>query len=807
MGARGWAMGWTWWALGNRPAVFPVVGMIVGVLLASETEFPLELFLFILVGAVAAASWRGARVGGRTLVLVSGLGLGGVLAGLQALTEGPELVPGARAVLEGEIEASRAVEGGSQFTLQVSRVDGLRARFRAQLFGVGAQPVLPGARVRVEAKLKPLAATANPGEWSTWRRSASRGQLHSGSFEAGRLVRLSEAPGWRQWLAGTHAALEERTRQLAPDEASASLFLTLSAGLRATLDERIEEDFARSGLAHVLSVSGLHVAVLAFALFALLRWLAIRAPLRLFRRVEPRRVAAPLSLPLTWGYVLFTGLQAPAVRSAVMCSIVLLAHSLRRRSDGLNALAVAAAVMVAIDPSSIFDLSLQLSFSAVLSLVLLTGTLRALVPLPVPSPARAQGFRLRLWRWHEAALTTLLASLAVTVVSAPLVAMSFQRLGVAGLFSNVVAMPISGGLTLLAATGAAGFVIAPSLATPVIWVGTRLASLMLALAEWFAALPFASWDVPAPSLALAIGWWAGVAVFVFARGWRRWFALLTPVAAALHLVLLLPSDGLEVTFLAVGHGDATVVSHRGVHVLIDGGGVPKGTDTGQRFVLPYLRQKQVRALDLAVLTHAHPDHGLGLISTLEAVPTKRLWLSPSPPGPLTNDLIAAADQAEVELIERGREAWQFGDARLEVLGPPVDRSAIEHENDRSIVLRLVHREVSFLFTGDVEALGEASLGALEPATVVKAPHHGSDTSSTPDFVAQTRPRYVVFCVGSNNRFGFPRRPVVERWEAGGARCFRTDRDGAITFRSDGRRVTVETFAPRQLGQARRLRWR
>lgn len=797
--------GWTWWALGNRPAVFPVVALLVGAALAAETEPP--PWLFLLVGCLAGliAFWRQGKPFSRVAMLIACLALGGGLASLHAGTQGPELEPGKRVVLEGEVESARRVEGGVQLLVQVVRAAGQPARFRAQLFGFESAPVEVGERIAVEAKLKPLVATANPGEWNGFRRALTRGQIVTGSYEGVRLVRVEQPWAWRRWLTKTHAALEAETRRLAPSDASASLFLTLSAGLRASLDEQVEDDFAKSGLAHVLSVSGLHVAVLAFALFGFIRWLAIRAPGKFFRRVEPRRVAAPLSLPLTWGYVVFTGLQAPAVRSAVMCSVLLLGHTLRRRSDGLNALALAAAVMIAIDPSAIFDLSLQLSFSAVLSLVLLTPTLRELVPVPVPSPAVAQGLRLQLWKWNEAGLMTALASLAVTVVSAPLVAMTFQRLGVAGLVSNVVAMPISGALTLLAASSAAVFVIAPPLAVPILWVGTRLSSVLLAIAQWFAALPFSTWELAAPSLAVALLWWLGLACFVLVKGRWRWTALVTPIAAAIHLLApVQPGDSLEVTFLAVGHGDATVVSHRGHHVLIDGGGVPQGADTGKRFVVPFLRQRRIRSLDLAVLSHAHPDHALGLISTLEQVPTKRLWLSPSPAGPLTTDLMAAADGADVDVVERGHEGLSFGDVRLEVLGPPVDRSTIEDENDRSVVLKLVHRDVSFLLTGDIEEVAEELLGPTGEVTVVKAPHHGSDTSSSPGFVASTRPKYVVFCVGVNNRFRFPREDVVERWERAGARCYRTDRDGAITFRSDGKGVTVETFSPRPV-HARRAK--
>lgn len=795
-------MRWSWWALGNRPAVFPVSALLAGAAFASETEAPWWLFLAGAACGVVAALARRGQSFGRTAMLVACSATGGTFARLGQVDELPE----SRAVvIEAELESVRRVESGVQLLAQIARIDGHPTRLRAQLFSAGpAHAFEVGERVQLETKLKPVVPTSNPGEWNGFRRALLRGQPVTGSFDAARVVRLAEAPRWRQWLRRTHERLAAATRAQAPDDASAALFLTLSAGLRASLDEQVEEDFARSGLAHVLSVSGLHVAVLAFALFAVLRWLAIRLPGRFFRRTDPRGVAAPLALPVTWAYVVFTGLQAPAVRSGLMCTVLLLGHSMRRRSDGLNALAIAAAVMIALDPSAICDLSLQLSFTAVLALLLLTPTLRALVPVPVPSGARATGGWLHVWRWGEAALSTALASVAVTLVSAPLIAMTFQRLGVAGLASNVVAMPVSAALTLLAAGSAATFVVSPSLAEPLLWVGTRLSALLLELAQWFAALPFASVEVAGPTMLVAVLWWLGLAAFVLTHGRWRWVGLATPLAAAIHLVPV-ESALVEVTFLAVGHGDATVVSHAGHHVLIDGGGVPNGTDTGKRFVLPFLRTRHIERLDLAVLSHAHPDHALGLITTLEQVPTERLWLPPSPAGPLLTDVMEAADRAEIEVIERGHEGLRLGALTIEVLGPPGDRSLIENENDRSIVLKLTHGDVSFLLTGDLEETGEALLGPTGAVTVVKAPHHGSDTSSTPGFVEATRAKHVVFCVGRNNRFDFPRAEVVDRWQRAGARCHRTDRDGAITFRSDGRDVAVESFGPRALGHGRRSR--
>jgi competence protein ComEC len=170
----------------------------------------------------------------------------------------------------------------------------------------------------------------------------------------------------------------------------------------------------------------------------------------------------------------------------------------------------------------------------------------------------------------------------------------------------------------------------------------------------------------------------------------------------------------------------------------------------------------------------------------------------------SGDLVAAAGDAQVEEKEAGDEGLTLGDARLEVLGPPLDRATLAGENDQSLVLLVRHGEVTVLLTGDIEAAAEASL-ALGPVTVLKAPHHGSDTSSTPEFVAATRPRHVVFCVGRRNRFHFPRADVVRRWQDLGAQCHRTDVDGAITFVSDGHDVRVEKFAPRPERRARAWR--
>ncbi len=728
------------------------------------------------------------------------MALGAALAGLASRTEVPSgLGEGGAARVEGQVEAVRAADGFWQAELAVSRAalpaEPLApARFRVRLSASTPIPWLGGERVLAEAKLKPVEPASNWGEddhaAALWR----KGLLFSGAFEPSRALVLSPAPRWRARLHAERRALAEQVRALAPSPESAALFLTLAAGLRAELGDALEETFARSGLAHVLSVSGLHVAALALFALGALRRLLVRV-WRRSHRFDARRVAAALSVPLVWAYVLYTGSQAPALRSAVMASLLLGAMALWRRSDALNALALAALGLLVADPSAIAELSLQLSFLAVLSLVLLSPALRQALPLAPPAPSTS-GWRHRLERLREGALQSCCASVAVTVAGLPLIASTFHRLSLAGVLANLVALPLCGALTALAAGSAALHAVLPPLARPAIFCGVWASQALVAVAKGFAAVPLAAVEVPSFGGAAAALYAAGLLCFALGRGRARWLGLAAPAALLLALApRWIAPGGLTVTFLSVGHGDAIVVSSAGRHALIDGGGVPGGTDTGRRFVLPYLRELGIHQLALAALSHPHPDHALGLASALEQLPTERLWLPKGAgDGTLTFLVRTAAKGALQEEVQRGHPPLQLGEARLEVLGPPEDLALLEGVNDRSLVLRLTHGEVSFLLTGDLEAAGEEALALPEGGvTVVKAPHHGSRTSSTPAFVERARPAFVVFCVGRRNRFGFPHPEVVERYEAQGARCYRTDLHGAVRFHSDGTNVRVETF--------------
>lgn len=683
--------------------------------------------------------------------------------------------------LEGQVVRTQAEWG----QLRVLAVDGAPAQFDARVWpGLGAAA---GQRIAVRARLKPVPMSFG----SSAERQAV---IFSGSVKPDSVVLMSEVSALDRWLDSQHVRLRKMALRLAPSEAAAHVFLALAAGERAEVGEALELDFARSGLAHVLSVSGLHVAALGLFALWVLRWAFVLLPWRRLRRVDARALALWPALLLVWAYVEFTGAQAPAVRSAVMTSLLLLGAGVQRHSDPINALAVAAAVLVTIEPAAPFDLSTQLSLLSALGLMVLRPKLRALLPVRTPDFSQS-GWRLRVQTVGEAGLQALCASVAVMTLTTPVLAASFERVGLAGLVSNVVCMPLNAGASIFAAAGAATSVAMPALAPPVVWLGVYCCELLTLAARGFSALPFAAFEVAAPAGWLVGLWVAAALGFALSKGLGRWWGAAVPVCAAWLFVgpQWSPHAPVEVTFLSVGHGDAIVVRAGSEAALIDGGGVPDGADVGQRVVLPFLRAQGIRRLRVAALSHPHPDHALGLTSALRVVPTDELWLPAGiGDGVLVKDLRGAAGSRAVEReLEVGAPVRQLGEATFQVLGPPVDRVLLESENDRSLVLLLRHGAVSFLLTGDLEEAGEERIEA-GPVTVMKAPHHGSRTSSTPGLLGMARPQHVVFCVGAHNRFGFPHREVVERYEALGARCYRTDRDGAVTFRSDGREVSVVT---------------
>jgi competence protein ComEC len=331
------------------------------------------------------------------------------------------------------------------------------------------------------------------------------------------------------------------------------------------------------------------------------------------------------------------------------------------------------------------------------------------------------------------------------------------------------------------------------------------------------------WRIPTPPLWLGVALAAALIGAAALRG--RWWRVACGVAAAgcLGLVFVHPfapdihTGELELTAIDVGQGDSLlVVFPGGQRMLLDGGGIPvfgravkPQLDIGEDVVAPYLWDRGLRTVDIVALSHAHEDHIGGLPALIENFRPQEVWTGATPDSPSWRAVMkeAAARGVKIMGLQSPRQ-FSLGGAQVEVLAPAANYvAAASPRNNDSLVLRLRYGRHTFLLPGDIERQVERAMldsGALGRADVLKVAHHGSKTSSTEEFLDAVNPLFAVVSAGFENSYGHPHREVIERLTRHRTGVFRTDADGLVTIRSDGRRLHVDTWRGRSAQFERRF---
>jgi competence protein ComEC len=490
---------------------------------------------------------------------------------------------------------------------------------------------------------------------------------------------------------------------------------------------------------------------------------------------------------------------------------------LDHRGPPLNALAVAAVAGLATSPLAAFDGGFILSFGATLGILVGVSRLNQIVGAAQPTRTdRARRHaapvttRLLLFGLRSA-LTLFIATLSAEIALIPVSALLFSRITIAGLALNFIAIPM-----MAVVQGAAMCTLAASEAVPRIADAsgyiTHLATVgLLRSAALVDLAPWTSQHVVPPAVWVIALYYACCALLFIRRLWRVGAVGVAVVSAVMVAGPALatnvdiertPSGLLRVVFLDVGQGDATLVRFPdGRAVLVDAGGLPGAAfDMGERVVAPALRALGVRSIDTLVLTHGDPDHIGGAPAVVRGFLPHQVWEGvPVPPHVPLRELAATA-----RLLGSTWRSVQSGDrersggVEVRVLHPPSpewERQRVRNED--SVVIELRLGNVSIVLPGDIGHEAEQMLTprlATAPITIVKAPHHGSATSSSEAFIAALHPSAVIFSAGRNNRFGHPTPAVVERYLSANCVLFRTDEDGAIVLDTDGQVVPITTWA-------------
>ena len=704
-----------------------------------------------------------------------------------------------------------------------ARADGAESPLRVYTYG---------ERLHLIAKLRMPRNYRNPGALDLTGYLATQGIRLTGSTSVDHVQVIAGFAGSRVglWRSRARRSVLAHITQLWPGERGALMQAALIGG-RAFFGREVKTDFQRTGTYHILVVSGINVGILAFAVFWTLRKLPFG-----------ETSATCLTILLSWGYAFVADLGSPIVRATITLNLYLLTRLLFRDRAGLNALGVAALGMLLANPRTLFEASFQLTFLSVIAVAGIAVPIlrRTVYPLQkglktidspehdVSFPTRAAEFRVELrlvrdtlqeivgWRAAKflvsgvtgvllAAGELLFVSTIIQLALALPMTWYFHRATTMALPANVLALPLASILLPTAVVAVAASYLAPWAAyLPALIAGYCLDALT-GTVRLIGHLRISDVRLPTPSLAVSLA--AALAFAVALLLARRRILAAVGVAgllAAAGAIVLLPPKArthpavLEITAIDVGQGDSLLlVTPEGKTLLLDAGGIPGNArsdfDVGEEVVSPYLWSRGIRRLDAVAISHAHSDHMGGMRSIIANFQPRELWYgveSPSTEFARVKET-AQAFHVKTEPLTAG-SSFGFGGVRVRVLNPqpgwPPHNPA---QDDESLVVHIQYGDTSALLVGDAHKRIEKLLQEENPqADLLKVGHHGSATSSSPEFLAAVRPRWALVSVGFYNSFGHPRPEVMQRYSEAHIPTYRTDLSGAVSFLLDGKRVTA-----------------
>ncbi len=711
------------------------------------------------------------------------------------------------------------------------------------------QPFQCGERIRAVVRLLPPEAYRDPGAWNRADYLLDRGITSTATVSIERVERLGVAPGrflacrlaTIQHAAGSRllalpAAMHRLPAALRLEPDDTIMLAAMTTGDRTYLTHSLREGFERTGSFHVLVVSGFHLAIVAGCLL----WIA--------RRLRLPHVPATLAtIAATIAYALFTGFATPVQRSLWMIALYLLGRLVYRERSPLNVVGFAALCMLVVSPRSLFDSSLQMTLLAVIAIAgvaapLLQRTIHPyltatrdlrLSAMDVKLDPRLAQFRIILrmiaermqqtasariaWRAMPWAARFTLRCVELLVVSCIVelgmtlpMAVYFHRITIFALPVNLLILPLLVVLLPAALFTLLALLVWPAAAVAPGMVAALLLHIGVALVRLFGSLALGDLRIPAPGMRQSAVFCVMLAAaIVLARmgRWQRraaWAALLLgALAAVAPRPVDHPRNALLVEAIDVGQGDSLLlITPDGKTMLVDGGGfgggprqAPQDFDIGEEVVSPALWSRGIRHLDVVALSHAHSDHLGGLPAVLRNFHPDELWVGNNPRVTAYTALLDEAAQLHARLRSlRAGDALTLGDTQVSVLAPMRDyKPGVEPGNNDSLVLHATYGATSVLLEGDAEApveqamLGETGL----KSTLLKVGHHGSVTSTLPEFLARVAPQWAVISCGLYNRYGHPREEVLGELQTAKIHTYSTDVDGAMCFDLNGKSASAE----------------
>jgi len=676
----------------------------------------------------------------------------------------------------------------------------------------GNEPFHIGDRLRFLCKLYPPRGFHNPGGFSYERHLAFE-RIYTTGFlaEEGEWAKIGK--GFKNPFLLWMESLRDHIRDFLNREANpptSSIFKALVLGEQGDIPEEIKEYFILTGTAHLLAISGDQFGIVALLSFSLFIWILKRSEFLLLS-ISVRKWAAGLTIPCIVLYAFIAGREISVIRAAIMVITFLFSILLDRERNLLHTLALAAFLILIFSPPSLFDVSFQLSFLAVFSIIYL-------VPRILQEFKQEVISLLPKSSWRKNILKYIILSLLVTGVAilgtAPFVAFHFNRFAPIGFFTNLLIIPWVGFLIVpLSLTASIFSFFSTPLATFLININGFITLILLRVLAFFSSIPYASFFMSTPTVFEIVLFYLLLLFVVHLRKRKRIRYLFAGLCIVFVLDLTywdlkgLFQKNLMMTFIDVGHGDSILLEFpRGKRMLIDGGGLYEDRfDIGKNVIAPFLWKKKIQKIDTLVLTHPDPDHFKGLKFIASQFSIGQFWdngLKGESESYRQLEEILSSKKIERLSLNEASPFQMISGVEISFLNPPllnsIQRKGSMHWdlNNSSLVMKLQFKNVSVLFTGDIRREAEERMlrkGYPLRAEILKVPHHGSSYSSSPLFLQRVKPSYAILSVGERNIGRLPHPEVIKRYRQLGSRILRTDKHGAITVITDGEKIEVRPF--------------
>jgi competence protein ComEC len=698
--------------------------------------------------------------------------------------------------------------------------------------------LVPGDRVLFRGVLKRFRNFKNPGGFDYVRYQAERG-LYAQCFLKGErnLIKLAPSTGTTYGdpkdagrfsllrlpssvlhsLRGRIELFRQKTliwAQKSMDPAPAAFYAAMILGYKTLLDRTWQDHIHQTGLNHLLSVSGLHIGMVSMFVFWLVRLMVRSFWPSILNRTSDRQIALWQALACAVFYAFLAGFGAPTIwRSILTLSVFFGAAFWYRRADSLTVLALAALLILILDPGNLWQIPFQLTFACVLAIIVIYPRFREIrlhKIFPALEPNRTLGRTVSLFE------DAFWVSIAVNILLFPLIIFYFDGFALAGIIANILLIPFTGFVILpLGLFSVLVFAFSETLAYPVLLVLNYLLWGCLYFIRWFTGFTWSFFWTGSMSPAWLVVIYAvlGLIFAPFSRKLKT--AGFSALAALVFIWVALGSHAatdrgaLTVDVIDVGQGTSTLLRlPSGETMLVDGGGIPDDSyDIGRAVLAPFLWHEGIRRLDTVAVSHDHPDHGLGLRFILAHFDVGCFWTSGiieehSNASLCGLDEIASKRKIKIRSFPDLLSDVQIGGVQVRLLHPTPDflkKGSKKDLNDVSLVLEISFGQTTVILPGDIGRSIELSIiPAIEGSmqTFLVAAHHGSRNSNSEEFLDALHPRAIAFSCGYDNQFGFPHPAAIERCVERNIPMYRTDLQGAVHAVSDGQKWTITTEADR-----------